>query len=161
MIPRKLNHSTLKAIRELIEANFAGRDELYAAVETLDDDARRNICVRLAEHLAGHAAELSQILLANGRSEYKLSEVEFIDYLAERTFLEMVKDVHGETRVLASIEQCERNLKEKYDRMLTSIPEAEIAGILQHQRGEVEFGEQVLHTMKKATRNDNEDTDPE
>jgi hypothetical protein len=161
MIPRILNQSTLKSIRELIEANFAGRDELYAAVETLDDDARRNICTRLAEHLAGHAIELSQILLANGHSKYALSDIEFIDHLTERTFLEMVKDMHGESRVLASIEQCERNLKEKYDQLLNSMPEEEIAGILQDQRGEVEFGEQVLHTMKKATRNDNEGADPE
>ena len=161
MVPRMLSHSTLARIRHLIEANFAGRDELYAALETLDDDARKNICKRLAEHLAGHAVELSQILLANGHGKYDLSEVEFIDHLAERTFLEMVKDIYGESRVLAAIEQCERNLKDKYDRMLTSMPEVETEGILQHQRGEVEFGEQVLHTMQKATRKDNEDADPE
>ena len=36
-----LDKVTLAKIQELIEANFTGRDELYAAAESLDDEARK------------------------------------------------------------------------------------------------------------------------
>jgi uncharacterized protein (TIGR02284 family) len=147
MQPHTLSPATLANIQELIESNYAGRDELYAAVETLDDDARKNVCRRLAEHLGGHAAELEQILLSNGDERFDPTSVEFIDHLSERMFLKIVKDQQGEANVLKAIEQCERNLKEKYDQMLRSTPESEAVGILERQRDEVEFGEQILHTM--------------
>lgn len=154
MLPHTLSESTLAKIRALIEANFAGRDELYAAMETLDDDMKKNMCQRLAEHLADHAAELEQILLANAENaegHYDLNDIEFIDQLSERTFLEMVKDLHGEQRVVAAIEQCERKLKELYDRLLASTPEPEAEGVMQRHRKDVEFGEQVLHTMQNSS----------
>jgi hypothetical protein len=160
MRPYALSESTLTKIRELVEANFAGRDELYAAVETLDDGASKDICRRLAEHLAAHGTELAQILIANQDFQFDLADIEFIDDLSERTFLEMVKEVHGEACVLASIEQCERNLKNKYERMLKSMPEtkadAEAGAVLQRQRDQVEFGENVVHTMHKATDKPND-----
>ncbi|MHB0958517.1 MAG: hypothetical protein ACYC0X_16790 [Pirellulaceae bacterium] len=161
MVPRQLSEPTLAKIRELIEANFAGRDEMYAAAETFDDVARKNICKRLAEHLAAHAVELNQILLVNGHGRYDLADVEFIDHLSERTFLEMVKELHGEKRVVTAIEQCERNLKEKYDRMLESMPEAEAEDVLGRQRDQVEFGEQVFHTMQEAIREEDDKSDRE
>ena len=66
MSPTQLNRIALRKIQELIEANFAGRDELQAAAESLDDDARQRVCRRLANHLASHAAELQQIVTACG-----------------------------------------------------------------------------------------------
>jgi hypothetical protein len=108
----RLGDATLAKIRELIEANFAGRDELYAAAETLDDEARKKVCRRLAEHLAGHAVELEKIALASSE-DIDIADVEFIDYIAEEAFLHMVKELHGSSRVIASVEQCEHNLKDK------------------------------------------------
>jgi uncharacterized protein (TIGR02284 family) len=148
MMFQQLSGSTLDKIRVLIDANFSGRDELYAAAESLDDEARKGVCRRLAEHLADHAAELEQILLASSDRGIDELDADFIDHLSERTFLEMVKDLHGESRVLAENEQCERNLKEKYDRMIRATSESEAEGVLKRHRDDVEFAENVLHAMQ-------------
>jgi uncharacterized protein (TIGR02284 family) len=149
MTLHQLSASTLERIRELIDANFTGRDELYAAVETLDDEARKGVCRRLAEHLADHAAELEQILLASSERGLDDFDAAFIDNLSERAFLEMVKELHGEARVLAEIEQCERKLKEKYDQMIQATSERDAEGVLKRQRDDVEFAEHVLHSMQE------------
>jgi hypothetical protein len=149
MMYHQLSGPTLDRIRELIDANFSGRDELYAAVETLDDEARKVVCRRLAEHLADHAAELEQIVLASSDRGIDMTDPDFIDHLSERTFLEMVKDLHGESQVLAEIEQCERNLKEKYDRMIRATSEQDAEGVLKRHRDDIEFAEHVLHAMQE------------
>jgi len=154
MVFHPLSHGTLMSIRELAEANFAGRDELYAAVATVDDAPRKNICKQLADHLAAHGTELRQILVSSGHGDFDVADYQFLDHLTERMFLEMVKEVHGESSVLAAIEQCERNLKDRYDRTLESVPEQDAAGLLQRQRNQVEFGEQVAQTMRKAADKD-------
>ena len=155
MTPYHLNQTTLAKIRELIEANFAVRDELYAAAESLDDEARKKVCRRLADHLGGHAAELQQILLSTNSDVVDVADVDFVDYIAEQTFLTMVRELHGSARVIAAVEQSERNLKGKYDEALQSVPEREAEGVLERQRSDVEFGEQVLHCMQ-----DNPDVKP-
>ncbi len=66
MLPRPMDDKTLAKIQELIERNFTGRDELYAAAQSMDDDARKQICRRLADHLADNAIELQQIVAASG-----------------------------------------------------------------------------------------------
>lgn len=153
MRPYKLNDAVLARIRELIEANFASRDELYAAAETLDDESMKKVCRRLADHLAGHAVELQQIAAARiGDSDVDVDTVEFIDYVSAQAFLEMVKEVHGPERVIAAAEQCEQNLKAKYDRVIDETSHSETEGVFQRHRSEIEFGERVLHSMR---------TDPE
>jgi hypothetical protein len=63
----ELDQSTLVKFQELIEVNFTGRAELYAAADSLEDKARQQVCRRLADHLAaGHAVELQQLLTACG-----------------------------------------------------------------------------------------------
>ncbi len=62
----QFDEKTLVKIQKLIEGNFAGRDELYAAAESLDSGSREHICRRLADHLAANAIELQQLLVASG-----------------------------------------------------------------------------------------------
>ena len=65
-MPTKLDAKILSEIQKLIEGNFTGRDELYAAAESMDDRSRERICRRLAEHLAANAIELQQLLKESG-----------------------------------------------------------------------------------------------
>lgn len=60
---RNLDNETLAKIQGLVEVRFSGRDKLYSVASHLDDSQRSSVCRKLADHLAGHAAELQQILL--------------------------------------------------------------------------------------------------
>jgi uncharacterized protein (TIGR02284 family) len=139
----ELSPQTLDRIQQLISANFAVRDELYAAARSLDDEARQQVCRRLAEHLAGHAVELQQILTASG--ERPVGPLD-MNSLAEALF-ESAKQSHGESGVLAAAVEREHNLKEDYDRALDYVSQPQAENVLKRQREGVEFGEQVLRGM--------------
>lgn len=144
MTRMELNPETLVKIQQLIVANFAGRDELYAAAQSLDDSARQQVCRRLAEHLAGHAVELQQILTASGQKPAGPLD---LDYIAH-ALCESAKKSRGEQGVLATAAERERVLKEDYDRALNTMSHPQAENVLRRQREEVEFGEQVLHGMR-------------
>jgi len=145
-----LTPETLSKLRELIEANFAGRDELYAAAETVDDAAWKRVCRRLADHLAGHATELEQILLGEEEGRFDPDDMQFLDFVSQRAFLEEVKERHGSAEILAKVEQLERDLKDRYSQALNAANERHAEGVLQRQREDVEFGEDVLRSMRAS-----------
>jgi uncharacterized protein (TIGR02284 family) len=146
MLPHKLDDTTLRKLQELVEANFAGRDELYAAADSLNDEDRKRVCRRLAEHLAGHAAELQQILAACGADPAGPLD---IHATADKLF-ELAKASRGADGVLDVAESCEKNLKQEYDRAIQDTPNQEAEAMLQGQRDDVEFGEQVMRCMKNS-----------
>jgi len=143
MTRMELNPGTLDQIQKLISANFAGRDELYAAAKSLDDEARQRVCRRLAEHLAGHAVELQQILTASGERPAGPLDVNSL----AQTLFELAKLSRGEPGVLDAAAACEHTLKEDYDRALDDLSHPQAENVLKRQRDGVEFGEQVLRGM--------------
>ena len=146
MRPTELDKTTLAKIRELVEANFGSRDELYAAADSLDDEDRERVCRRLAEHLAGHAAELQQVLAASRSDPAGPLD---IDEIVVALF-ESIKAQRGAAGVLEAAEEAQRDLKRGYDRAIEETPAQEAEGLLRSQRDEVEFGERVLRSMKRS-----------
>jgi uncharacterized protein (TIGR02284 family) len=132
----------------LIQDNFAGRDELYAAAESLDDDARANICRRLAEHLAANAIELQQIVTASGREPAAPLDVTAI----ANALFELVKEHRGEDAVLGTAARGEKQLKSHCDHAIESATDPETESILRRQREGVEFGEDVLRNIALLPR---------
>ena len=143
MPPTKPDRKALEKIQKLIEANFAGRDELQAAAESLDDEARQRVCRQLADHLAGHAAELQQIVTACGAEPTGPLDLESI----ASALFDLAKMNSGERGVLKAVAEGEDNLKADYDRAIDAVSDQETEDMLRRQRDEVEFGEQVLRGM--------------
>ncbi|HEX5102610.1 MAG TPA: hypothetical protein VFV87_02285 [Pirellulaceae bacterium] len=142
----ELQPETLEQIQQLIVANFAGRDELYAAADTLDDGARRDVCRRLAEFLAGHAVELQQILKANGQAPAGPVAVDPI----ATAFFDSAQCSRGQVGVLAAAAERERDLKEGYQHALEKVSHPSAENVLRRHQKEVEFVEQVLRGMGAA-----------
>jgi uncharacterized protein (TIGR02284 family) len=143
MLPRYLDPPTLDRLRELIEANFAGRDALYAAAGTLENEDHVRVCTRLADSLAAHAAELQQMVAAAGNQPPGPQDL----VMETRFVLEQAKATSGCDGVLAVAERTERDLKQGYDRALQTTCDREAEGVLGRQRSDVEFGEQVLRCI--------------
>ena len=148
MTLRLMDRSTLPCLQELIRVNFAARDELYAAAGSVDDEGYRVICQRLADQLAGHAAELQQVVLANEGDPGDCGET----YLTAETLFNAVKCDRGEVGVIAAAEDCERRVRQRYNRAIESTSDLEVAGLLRRQCNNVEFGEHVLRSMARPTQ---------
>ena len=145
MRPTNLDSRTLSNIQKLIESNFKGRDELYAAAESVDSESRERICQRLAEHLAANAIELQQIVTASGVQPAGPLDTEAIAY----ELFDLVKLNRGEAGVLDAAAKSERSLKKDYDVAIDRTADREAEALLRKQRADVEFGEQVLRNIEK------------
>ena len=150
MVPHNMPPEALDRIQKLVEANFAGRDELYAAAESLDDERRKAVVRQLADHLANHAIELQQIVTANGE---KALGPEDIDSIADALF-DLVKANSGPAGVIAAAEQCEQNVVEQYDKAIAATKNPDTEGMLRRQRDEAKFGKNCppLHARGFAGR---------
>lgn len=138
--------NTLIKIQELIEANFAGREELYAAANSLDNAARENICRRLADHLAANAIELQQLLAASG-----IAPAEPLDTAAiAHALFDLAKLNRGESGVLDTAAEGEDNLKKVYDSAIEATEDEETTALFRRQRREVTFGEDVLRNIEPS-----------
>lgn len=143
MAQKQFSPEALERIQELIESNFSGRDELYAAAESLDDAARQRVCRRLAQHLAGHAAHLQQIVSASGTDPAGPLDLEAI----AAALFDLARMHSGERGVLKAAAEGESNLKQDYDRAIHATDDRDTEDLLKRQRKQVEFGEQVLRGM--------------
>lgn len=146
MLTGPLDDKTLKEIQTLIKGNFTGRDELYAAAESLDDDALKRVCRRLAKHLTDNAIELQQIVTASGAAPAGPLDIES---LADALF-SLARANRGQSGVLRAAAEGERNLKVQYDRAVEATPDEAAKALLKKQRKEVEFGEEVLRNLKDS-----------
>ncbi len=144
----ELNQESLNRIQELIAANFTGRDELYAAANSLDSEAQQQVCHRLAEHLAGHAAELQQIVAASGVDPAGPLDL----HALARSLFEIAKLNRGESGVLQAATEGEHNLKQDYEAAIDETDHPQTENVLRRQRDEVEFNEQVLRGMTEASK---------
>lgn len=150
---KNLDDKTLSKIQEMVEVTFAGRDRLYSAANHLDNDERREICRELADHLAGHAAELQQILAATGNDPKGPLDVHaIVDAL-----LESARAQSGDSGVLDAAEKYTQEVKEDFDQAIEGTPDPDAREVLRHHRNGVEFGERVLRHMKRPD-SETEDT---
>jgi len=142
---KNLDDKTLSKIQEMVEVTFAGRDKLYSAASHLDDEDRREICRELADHLAGHAAELQQILTATGNDPKGPLDVHgIVDAL-----LESIRSKSGDSGVLDAAEKYTHEVKEDFDQAIEKTPDPDAREVLRHHRNGVEFGERVLRHMER------------
>jgi uncharacterized protein (TIGR02284 family) len=142
-----LDMNTLTAMQKLIESNFTGRDELYAAAESLDDESREHICRRLADHLAANAIELQQILKTRGVEPAGPLDSKSIAL----ALFDLVKLNRGESGVLNVAAEGEQNLKQEYDQAIEKTSDQETVALLRKQREDVKFGEEVLGNIERGT----------
>lgn len=145
MRPHKIDQDTLRLVEGLVAANFSARDDLYAAAKALDDDALAEICRRLAENLGGNAADLQQWLMSAGEEPSEPSEV--VRRL-QQVVIQLLKERHGSTSVLAEVETSEHELKERYDQAIENAEDSDVEELLRRQRDDVEFGERVINKVK-------------
>ena len=138
----------IRSIEELIDASYSGRDELYAAAELLDDDRRSRVCKRLAEHLAKHAIELQQLVTVNGGETLEPLDM----YSVAESFFALAKSRRGEAGILDAAEECERVVKERFENVIAETDSDEAATILERQRNDIKFGEDILKAMQAAPK---------
>ena len=142
---KNLDDKTLSKIQEMVEVTFAGRDKLYSAASHLDDEDRREICRELADHLAGHAAELQQILTATGNDPKGPLDVHgIVDAL-----LESIRSQSGDSGVLDAAEKYTHEVKADFDQAIEDTPDPDAREVLRHHRNGVELGERVLRHMER------------
>lgn len=140
---RTLPPQLMHRIEELIDTSYSGRDKLHAASELLDDDTRSHVTEQLANHLANHAAELQQLLSANGGEKLKPTDM----YSISKQYLTIAKRREGEKGVLSVAEECEQKVKERFTCVLEESFPRDTMAMLQRQRNEIKFGEHVLQSM--------------
>ncbi|MCA9262251.1 MAG: hypothetical protein KDA60_00320 [Planctomycetales bacterium] len=144
MLSRTLDPVTRANLQALVDANFTQRDELYEAAECLDDEDRRQVCQRLADHLAGHAIHLQQVLaqMGAGVPEPPASTDKQAQFRRAR-------EVGGANAVLEIVERCEHSLNDVYARAIQATPDSEAVGIIEAQHRNVDFGERVLRSLRR------------
>ena len=138
------DETTRAHIRALIQANFAGRDDLYAAV---DSETLAKICRRLAEDLANNAIELQQIALGAGMSEVNISRT---GAQLQAELMELLQQREGDQAVLEEAEECEQIVRREYDDAIEQTDSPAVADILRRQRETVEFGKSVVHGLRSS-----------
>src|SRR5262245_15786244 len=147
--PNSLDEFTTDRIHQLILAVFAGRDDLYAAADTLDNERLAEICRRLGHELGGHAAELQQLVILQGREP---PEPETVESRLQRAVLELVKQYQGNRAVVAEVEVSEKEVKRQYEEAIEATPNREVKGVLRRHRDNAQFGEDILHELGAAEK---------
>lgn len=141
-----LDETTRQHLLALIRANFAGRDDLYAAAGAFDNGTMSMICRRLADDLANNAIELQQMALAAGIDDVDINE---FGVQLQADLMKMIQQDEGDAAVLEEAEECEEILKREYDEVIKEEADVPaIANVLREQREKVEFGENVVHGLR-------------
>lgn len=140
-----LNDITRQHLVTLIQANFAGRDDLYAAAEAVDNEALSLICRRLAEDLAGNATELQQIALAAGVDKVDINK---FGTQLQADLMSLMQKADGDEAVLEEVEECEQIVQREYDEAIEQSDAPQIADVLAHQRESVTFGKTVVQKVR-------------
>ena len=144
MLSRELDDVTLSNLQCLVKANFASRDRLYLAAESLSGLDRKLVCRRLADQLATNAIHIQQ-LLAQRNAE--VPSPPCTDEAAKRG-LQLA--AANSDAVLDVAERCEQALERAYDDAIDHTPDAEATGIMRRQREDVAFGKRVLSCLRDA-----------
>jgi uncharacterized protein (TIGR02284 family) len=146
-----LDETTREHLLVLIQANCAGRDDLYAAAETLSSKSLSMICRRLAHDLANNAIELQQIALAAGIEDV---DAQTFGAQLQSELIEMIGARDGDKAVLGEAEECEETVERAYDQAIAKSDASAVGEVLERQREKVEFGKNVAHELQSAEEGD-------
>jgi hypothetical protein len=89
---------------------------------------------------------LRQIVAASGVDPAELLD---LHELAGALF-ELAKRTQGDAGVLRTAAEGERNLKAEYDQAIEGVPDQEAKALLDKQRRDVAFSEQVLRSIRRS-----------
>jgi len=140
------NQATLQHIVALIQANFAGRDDLYAAADALGSSTLSLICRRLAEDLASNAIELQQMALAAGIGEVDIND---IGSGLQAELMETLGQREGDIAVLEEVEACEQLIEHEYDQAIEQSA-GDVEDVLRRQRNNVHFGQSLVRELRSS-----------
>jgi uncharacterized protein (TIGR02284 family) len=154
MRPYSLNPETIAQLRQLVATNYAGRDDLYAAAEQLDDEDLSAICHKLADDLAGHTAFLEQIIVMHG------AEPGFEENIAStlsEEIMQLLRKGRGDQGIVSAVQEKQGQLREKYDETIAATDNPEAQSILEQQKKDVDFAERVLRQVSPADKPPSDD----
>ncbi len=144
------DEQTLSKIQQLIEANQACREKLYAAARTLNDEERQCDCVELARYLREHEDVLKRILRV-AKADYPdppdVSEI--LDAL-----FESIRGKSGSPGVVDVTKDIQKDLKQQYDQAIEECDDERTQEVLRRQRENVE---DVSRKLKEAPTNGREE----
>jgi len=146
----QIDEATLEIVQDLIRTNLVSRDGLYAAADKLDGPALQKVCRRLADELAGHVADLQQLVLRYGQKPVG-PEDWFVQKLRS-VVLEVLQQQPSSQHVVIEAEGRERWLKKEYDAAIEQARDGQIKGLLHLQRKNAEFGGEVLEAIEELHR---------
>lgn len=145
MNKRDYDQNTLSTIQELLEANQACRERLYAAARTLRDDEREQDCVELARYLREHEDVLKRILRA-AKADYP-DPPEVSDILD--ALLESIRGTSGSPGVVDLTKEIQGDLKQQYDQAIEECSDEDAQQVLRRQRANVEDVSRKLEDTPK------------
>ena len=133
----------LASLTDLVDANFAGHDDLHAASLTIEDPEKSASLRQLSEELRRHAIELQGLLSDMGISSSSPAKTE----LQSRAFFDFAKQQNGTEEILRIAANCYRIVKDEYDSVLDTHPENATTDFLRRQYGVIDVGEATLRAM--------------
>jgi rubrerythrin len=149
--PYSLDAETLDRLRQLAVAAYGGRDDLYLAAAKINDRELAEICSKLADDLASHAAFLNQIIIMHDEEPGFESVAKSL--LGEE-IMKLLKKGRGDEGIVSAVERDQIELRKRYEATIAATPDAEVQSILEMQKRDIEFGEHVLHKISPQEAQD-------
>ncbi len=142
--PYSLDSETIGQLRQLVVANYGRRDDLYVAAEQLGDQDLAAICRKLADDLAANTAHLEQIIVMHGK------EPGFREAAASamgHELMSLLRKGRGDQMLVSAVEREQSELRGQYDETIAATHDADARSLLEEQKKDVEFAEQVLRRI--------------
>jgi uncharacterized protein (TIGR02284 family) len=155
--PHSLDSKTIARLRQLVVATYSGRDDLYTAAEQVGDDDLSVICRKLADNLAGHAADLEQIILMHNE------EPGFEDALTSTLsyeILQFLRKGRGDNGIISVVQKEQSDIQKQYDATIAAARDPAAHEVLEKQKKDVNFAERVLRRVSPLYQNNPSATKP-
>jgi uncharacterized protein (TIGR02284 family) len=142
--PGTFDSETVRQIRHIVGTTYAGRDDLYAAADQLQDGDLAVICRNLADDLAGKSVYLTQLIAINGddpTAEHKVASA-----LTDE-IMRFLRNERGDAGIVAAVKESQQRLREDYDQTIAAMRHPEAHAVVEEQKRGVEFAERVLRKV--------------
>jgi uncharacterized protein (TIGR02284 family) len=145
--PHSLDAKTIEQLRRIVAQTYAGRDDLYAAADSLNDEDLVTVCRKLADELAANSETLQQIILMQGAEAVA---PETITSLLTKELASYLRENAPKKLILAGAKDSQSKLRGEYDAAIEATEDSEAEALLRRQREDVDFGERVLRRLSEG-----------